>query len=192
MYSSFGKERFESRLFGIPLVTRLSNISCGYDIQREFLKLINPFLMHTEDVSDDYENNDGISKRPSEDDELGDTTNSSTIGNDADSIIKTDDGIHLSTDFEFYLHETENVKIILDKPLTVTAFSGKGSKVVVVLWSDKMLQMYNTSLLDSLPEVFKAQLFAKRIQESVSIYKCLEAFLKEEPLGPEDMWLVDI
>jgi hypothetical protein len=27
-------------------------------------------------------------------------------------------------------------------------------------------------------------------QESVSLYKCLEAFLKEEPLGPEDMWLV--
>ncbi|KAL9332168.1 hypothetical protein ACSQ67_001778 [Phaseolus vulgaris] len=180
-----GKERFDSRLFGIPLVTRLSNISCGYDIQREFLKLIHPFLMRTKDVSDDYENNDGISERPIEDDELGDTT--SAIGNDADSIIGTDDGIHLSTDFEFYLHGMENVKIILDEPLTVTTFSRKGPEVVV-LWSDKMLKMYNTSLLDSLPEVFKSQLFAKRIQESVSIYKCLEAFLKEEPLGPEDMW----
>jgi len=176
-------------LFGIPLVTRLSNISCGYDIQREFLKLIHPFLMRTKDVSDDYENNDGISERPIEDDELGDTT--SAIGNDADSIIGTDDGIHLSTDFEFYLHGMENVKIILDEPLTVTTFSRKGPEVVV-LWSDKMLKMYNTSLLDSLPEVFKSQLFAKRIQESVSIYKCLEAFLKEDPLGPEDMWLVDI
>jgi len=187
MYYSFGKES----LFGIPLVTRLSNISCGYDVQREFMKIINPFLMRAKDVSDDYENNEGISKRPSEDDELGDTTNSCAIGNDADSIVGTDDGIHLSTDFEFYLHGMENAKLILDKPLTVTTLTRKGPEIVVV-WSDKMLKMYNTSLLDSLPEVFKSQLFTKRIQESVSIYKCLEAFLKEEPLGPEDMWLVDI
>jgi len=41
-----------------------------------------------------------------------------------------------------------------------------------------------------LPEVLKPQLYARRPQESVSLYKCLEAFLKEEPLGPEDMWLV--
>ncbi|XP_014496181.1 ubiquitin carboxyl-terminal hydrolase 8 [Vigna radiata var. radiata] len=182
-------ETFEKeRLFGIPLVTRLSNISCGYDVQREFLKIINPFMMRAKDVSDDCENNEGINKRPSEDDELGDTTNSCAIGNDTDSIIGTDDGIPLSTDFEFYLHGMENGKIILDKPLTVTTFPRKEPPVVVVQWSDKMLKMYNTSLLDSLPEVFKSQQFTKRIQESVSIYKCLEAFLKEEPLGPEDMW----
>jgi ubiquitin carboxyl-terminal hydrolase 4/11/15 len=55
-----------------------------------------------------------------------------------------------------------------------------------------MLKKYDTNLLGSLPEVFKPQLFTKRTQESVSIYKCLEAFLREEPLGPEDMWLVDL
>ncbi|CAJ1881957.1 unnamed protein product [Sphenostylis stenocarpa] len=184
----FVHERLVEGLFGIPLVTRLSNISCGYDVQREFLKLINPFMMRTKDELDDYDKNGGINKRPSEDDELGDTSNSSILGNDANSNIRTDDGINLSTDFEFYLHGMEKVKIILDKqPLTITALPRKLPEVDV-LWPDKMLKMYNTYLLDSLPEVFKPQLFAKRMQESVSIYKCLEAFLKVEPLGPEDMW----
>ncbi|KAG4913606.1 hypothetical protein JHK85_054996 [Glycine max] len=186
---NFGKERFENRLFGIPLVTRWSSISCGYDdVQKEFLKLINPFLMRTEDVLHEYDKNDGVNKRVSEDDELGDATNSAAIGNDADSNSGTEDGIHSSTAFEFYLQGIERAKIIVKKPLPqVTTLPGK-LPVVVILWSDKMLKMYDTYLLDSLPEVFKPQLFAKRMQESVSIYKCLEAFLKEEPLGPEDMW----
>ncbi|RDX76461.1 Ubiquitin carboxyl-terminal hydrolase 8, partial [Mucuna pruriens] len=183
---NFGKERFENRLFGIPLVTRFSSISCGYDVQREFLKLINPFLMRTENVLDENVKN-GVNKIPSEDDELGDTTNTAAIGNDADSISGTEDDMHLLTDFEFYLQpQIEKVKIILDKPLPVTMLSRKMD--VFVLWSDKMLKMYDTYRLDSLPEVFKPQLLTKRMQESVSIYKCLEAFLKEEPLGPDDMY----
>ncbi|TKY61900.1 Ubiquitin carboxyl-terminal hydrolase 8 [Spatholobus suberectus] len=187
LVENFGKERFANRLFGIPLVTRLSSISCGYDVQREFLKLIKPFLIRTEDILDEYDKDDGVNKRLSEDDELGDTTNSAAIGSDADSNSGTEDDIHLSTDFEFYYRqENENVKIILNKPLPVTMLFGKPE--VFVLWSDKMLKLYDTYLLDSLPEVFKPRSFTKRTQESVSIYKCLEAFLKEEPLGPEDMW----
>ncbi|CDY16616.1 BnaC09g36570D [Brassica napus] len=48
------------------------------------------------------------------------------------------------------------------------------------------LDVYDTCLLSSLPEVSKFG--TKRPQETVSLYKCLEAFLKEEPLGPDDMW----
>lgn len=184
LVENFGKE---SRSCGIPLVTRLSSISCGYDVQREFLKLINPLLMSTEDVLDESDKNDSANKKLSGDDELDDTTNSVTvIGNDADSNSGTEDDIHLLTDFEFYLHGIQKDKIILNEPLPVTALSGKLE--VSVLWSEKMIKMYDTYLLDKLPEVFKPQLFTKRTQESVSIYKCLEAFLKEEPLGPEDMW----
>ncbi|KAK7337337.1 hypothetical protein VNO77_17904 [Canavalia gladiata] len=188
LMESSGKERFENRLFGTPLVTRLTSISCGYDIQREFLKLINPFLINTKDILDEYDKDNCVNNRLSEDDKLGDTTNSATIGSDADSNSGTEDDIHLSTDFEFYLPPELgiDVKITLNKPLPVTMLPRKLE--VVVLWSDKMLKKYDTYLLDSLPEVFKPPLFTKKVQESVSIYKCLEAFLKEEPLGPEDMW----
>ncbi|KAL5060405.1 hypothetical protein RYX36_032009 [Vicia faba] len=40
----YGKERFENRLFGIPVVARLSGITSGYDVCKEFLTLIYPFL----------------------------------------------------------------------------------------------------------------------------------------------------
>lgn len=62
---------------------------------------------------------------------------------------------------------------------------------VLVCWSEEQLKIYDTQLCSSLPEVFKSGFLAKRPQESVSLYKCLEAFLQEEPLGPEDMWLVN-
>ncbi|XP_027349205.1 ubiquitin carboxyl-terminal hydrolase 8-like isoform X2 [Abrus precatorius] len=190
LVESSGKERFENRLFGIPLVTRLSSLSCGYDVQREFLKLISPFQMCTEDILDESDKDDSVNKRLSEDDELGDTTNSAAIGSDVDSNSGTEDDIHFSTDFEFYLPSglgIQNVKITLNKPLPPITMLSKRLEIVV-LWSGKMLKKYDTYLLDSLPEVFKPQLCTKRIEESVSIYKCLEAFLKEEPLGPDDMW----
>lgn len=181
-------------MFGIPVVARLSSISCGYDVHREFLNLVNPFLMpNTEDTIDEYVKDDDVINEPNEDDELGDTNSSAALGNDAVSDSGTEDDIHLWTDFEFYLSAGQgfgNVKITLNESLPVTMLSRKLE--VIVLWSDKMLKKYDTDLLDSLPEVFKPQPFTKRTQESFSIYKCLEAFLKEEPLGPEDMWLVDL
>ena len=63
-----------------------------------------------------------------------------------------------------------------------------GQLHILVCWSDNMLQKYDQRLLSSPAEVYKPALFSKRPQESISLYKCLEAFLKEEPLGPEDMW----
>ncbi|KAG4909499.1 hypothetical protein JHK87_055615 [Glycine soja] len=39
------------------------------------------------------------------------------MGNDADSNSGTEDDIHSSTDFEFYLQGLERAKIIVNKPL---------------------------------------------------------------------------
>lgn len=184
---SFGREKYVESLFGIPIVTRLSNISCGYDIRREFLKLINPFLLGPEDILDEYDDDadENVDIKVSEDNELGDATSSVGLESDPDS--------DLELDFKFYLPGTlgvEDGRIKMNKPLPSEMLLK--NLEVDVLWSDKMIKKYDTCLLSSLPEVFKPQLFTKRTQESVSVYKCLEAFLKEEPLGPEDMWLVDI
>ena len=95
-------------------------------------------------------------------------------------------------DFEFYLADEQgNVRgpqIAMDEPVNAKAMTGLLS--VIVHWADKMVEEYSQQLNCSLPEVFKSGYLMKRPQESVSLYKCLEAFLKEEPLGPEDMWLV--
>lgn len=99
------------------------------------------------------------------------------------------------SDSEFLFYEAnekgsaEAVEIRMNEPVNSGSLPGKLN--VFVRWPDKMVAKSNTKLLCSLPEVFKLGFSLKRPQESVSLYKCLEAFLKEEPLGPEDMWSVN-
>lgn len=63
--------------------------------------------------------------------------------------------------------------------------------IVFVNWSKADLKKLNTHHLENLPEVFKYAPPAKRTRgEPLSLYACLDAFLREEPLVPEDMWLV--
>ncbi|KAG2549747.1 hypothetical protein PVAP13_9KG261500 [Panicum virgatum] len=62
---------------------------------------------------------------------------------------------------------------------------------VLMDWSDREHEMYNIDYMDELPEVFKPGFLSKKTrQEAVNLFSCLDAFLKEEPLGPDDMWLV--
>ncbi|KAH0926393.1 hypothetical protein HID58_018649 [Brassica napus] len=57
---------------------------------------------------------------------------------------------------------------------------------LVVKWDEKEHEKYDSSsYLNDLPEVYKA---TSSVAEKVSLFSCLEAFLAEEPLGPDDMW----
>ncbi|ERN11918.1 ubiquitin carboxyl-terminal hydrolase 5 [Amborella trichopoda] len=68
--------------------------------------------------------------------------------------------------------------------------STSSSMLVFMDWSEKELQKYDTRYLENLPEVFKYGPATKKARtEPLSLYTCLEAFLREEPLVPEDMWL---
>ncbi|KAL2902963.1 Ubiquitin carboxyl-terminal hydrolase 10 [Bienertia sinuspersici] len=59
---------------------------------------------------------------------------------------------------------------------------------VTLHWTDHELDLYDISYLENLPEVYKSGFSAKKTrQEAVSLFSCLDAFLKEEPLGPDDM-----
>ncbi|PPD70346.1 hypothetical protein GOBAR_DD32775 [Gossypium barbadense] len=95
--------------------------------------------------------------------------------------------VHLNADFKFYLVDKPgSSEIKMNDPVPISSLTKNLD--VTVHWSDKMIEKYDTCLLSSLPEVFKPLLFAKRHEESISLYKCLEGFLQEEPLGPDDMW----
>lgn len=65
-----------------------------------------------------------------------------------------------------------------------------GQLVKVFLdWTDKDHELYDATYLNDLPEVHKAGFTLKKTRpEAVSLHSCLEAFLMEEPLGPDDMW----
>ncbi|KAF2308287.1 hypothetical protein GH714_039904 [Hevea brasiliensis] len=172
------------KLFGIPLVARLSDLSNGFDLRRKYLKLLNPFLMPADDVLNDGDES-GITAN--EDSAMEDVPSPNVSDSNADSDGETNSDPPFSTDFQFCIKDDHGglTEIKMNKPLPVP---NNNRLEVHVLWSEKMVERYDTYVLSSLPEVFKSQFCARRPQESVSLYKCLEAFLKEEPLGPEDMW----
>ncbi|KAG2557633.1 ubiquitin carboxyl-terminal hydrolase 5-like isoform X2 [Panicum virgatum] len=61
--------------------------------------------------------------------------------------------------------------------------------VFFINWSKEDMKKINTDHLEYLPEVFMYAPPAKRTRgEALSLYACLDAFLREEPLVPEDMW----
>ncbi|XP_065855904.1 ubiquitin carboxyl-terminal hydrolase 8-like isoform X2 [Euphorbia lathyris] len=173
------------KLFGIPLVTRSSDLSHGHSLCRQYLKLLNPFVMPSDDALNDYDESGAKANEDSEKDDVPCPTASDCT---AGSGGETDDNPQFSSEFQFYIKDSHRPtkKIKMNEPVRVLPYTNRLE--VHVLWSEKMIEKYDTCILSSLPEVFKPQLYISRPQESVSLYKCLEAYLKEEPLGPEDMW----
>ncbi|XP_065617775.1 ubiquitin carboxyl-terminal hydrolase 8-like, partial [Quercus suber] len=138
------------KMFGIPLVARLPDLSCGSDIRKKFLKLLNPFLMPVEDVLNDCDDEEGSSGN--EDSEMLDATSPTVLDTDAGSDSETLDETHLGTDFQFQIGSSFS-EIKMDEPLQV---SGLAKELEVhVVWSDKMIDKYDTCILSSFPEVFK-------------------------------------
>ncbi|KAL3626978.1 Ubiquitin carboxyl-terminal hydrolase 8 [Castilleja foliolosa] len=165
------------RAFGVPLVVR-KNIANGSDIRETYTKLLAPFLVPDQESVEITDVSD-----------ISDTSNARSSG-----VTETSDkevsALDSGNDFLFsFINEKETEKGSeigmgeLEKPTPVPE-----RLYVLVSWSDKMVKLYDVEPVNSLPEVFKSGFFTKRPQESVSLYKCLEAFLKEEPLGPDDMW----
>ncbi|XP_010420992.1 PREDICTED: ubiquitin carboxyl-terminal hydrolase 8 [Camelina sativa] len=174
-----GKSSPTWKAFGIPLVSRLCDVENGSDVENLYLKLLTSFKMPTELFTENHEiptEEEATDKA----DTVGTTTedtNSIDVKETAESLPDPVLRLYL-TDDRGNLIESEVLK---EKPIN------KSKRVnVLARWPVKELDVYDTCLLSSLPEVCKFG--TKRPQETVSLYKCLEAFLTEEPLGPDDMW----
>ncbi|KAH6772992.1 ubiquitin-specific protease 8 [Perilla frutescens var. frutescens] len=185
-----GKSIPNWRMFGVPLVVR-HNITNGYEVREVYTKILAPFLEPEEDLID---NGDGPDKSANEAlTELNSASNARLSGS-PETSDKEEPDAHSETEFHFYLTNekvTEKGSEIGREEL-VNPTPVPEIQYVLVSWSQKMVRQYNIQPLSLLPEVFKSAFFTKRPQESVSLYKCLEAFLKEEPLGPDDMWFCPV
>ncbi|KAH1104269.1 hypothetical protein AAZX31_13G293100 [Glycine max] len=175
----YGKLTLNWKAFGIPVVDMLYSVTNGSDLRNLYLKWFYPFQNPIEEALE----NCLVFKETEEDTETEATTPS--LGSNVNGLDTPSDG-----GMEFYVTDEKgtikNSKILMNEPLVI---NGELRLLhVLVCWSEEQLKKYNTQLCSSLPEVFKSGFLAKRPQESVSLYKCLEAFLQEEPLGPEDMW----
>ncbi|KAF8009384.1 hypothetical protein BT93_J0390 [Corymbia citriodora subsp. variegata] len=174
--------------FGIPLVARLSGQADRSNICSLYLRLLNPFHNLSQDVAKE---NDCSGSSGPEDATTAEDASSSMIGpgmsndSDVERVGSTSD-----SELKLYLTDakgiTKDCEIQMSEPVVQAEMSRQLN--VLVCWPENQIKKYDTNPLSSLPEIFKPGFFSKKAQETVSLYKCLEAFLTEEPLGPDDMW----
>lgn len=177
------------KLIGCPLVTCIPNDSTGKsDIYAAVSSVMVPFVRakaHGPDVSAVKLNGNGPSL---------DGMVLADNGTTCEEGLSTSNGDDNAVDDEllpFHLSLTD------DKGSVRNAINTDSNRVLGIVmrvlmdWSDREREMYNIDYMDELAEVFKPGFLSKKTrQEAVNLFSCMDAFLKEEPLGPDDMWLV--
>lgn len=171
-------------------MAKVSYLAHGLDIRNLYLELLKPFCIPAKDTF-----NNNVTAGSTAIEEVTQIVDNVpfTGGVATPSSVKEVEPPS-DAELQFYLTDekgiVKNSKIVMNEPIAMT---GVPEEVhVLVCWSGKLIEQYDTRLLSSFPEILKSGFLPKRPQESVSLYKCLEAFLTEEPLGPEDMWSVSI
>jgi ubiquitin carboxyl-terminal hydrolase 15 len=180
-------------------VSSLPDTVTGSTICSLFLKVMTPFRVSKNDISE-ADQTIGNSSLYNESESVGE----SNLDNESASVNMNSNASELTSKNNNSLEDESEIEDVLqffqinekfpdqrsniemDEPVTL-----KGSQKrlhVVVCCQDSGLEQYNLVSFDSLPEIYKAVLFSRRPQDTCSLYACLEAFIKEEPLGPDDMW----
>lgn len=171
------------KALGVPLIGRLIGPPSEIAIRSLFLKLLNPFLRSAIGSCADEENEsrslNGVVEMETESNVCLDNAEEA----EQNAVIPRDD-------FHFYLTDEKGQKMLSMIEMNESEFVAEPLKKLQVLacWQNNTIKDYDISLLSSLPEIYKYNLFTRKPQEPVSLNACLETFLKEEPLGPEDMW----
>ncbi|KAE8720254.1 Ubiquitin carboxyl-terminal hydrolase 5 [Hibiscus syriacus] len=155
-----GKLASSWKTVGIPLVARLSKVVNRSVIRSIYLKLLNPFRTLSEKVLDDRDTSEptAVEDISQKEREVSPVSNGFGRPPYANGVVSPSEA-----ELQFYV--TGEKGIIKESPIVM-----------------------GEAVPGSLQQIFKSCFLAKRPQKSVSLYKCLEAFLTEEPLGPEDMW----
>ncbi|KAJ7517420.1 hypothetical protein O6H91_21G023400 [Diphasiastrum complanatum] len=202
-------------LFGAPFIACLSEetASNGLELQTVVKKLLKPLILEQADACEvqaqSSDNGDGEQRGDVEmlEGETS-TTNSRMISDKCEKVANNGNDRDVGYPYKIIPGQNPSLRlwntdekgtlkdlIVLDNQMP-SVFSPTRNNVkfryVALEWSEgAMEQQYDMHALDSVPEVCEADLpltSKKARQEIISLYTCLEAFLKEEPLGPEDMW----
>ncbi|KAL7172944.1 hypothetical protein ACSBR2_032417 [Camellia fascicularis] len=180
--------------YGTPLVSPIScdEIITRGDIQSMVHTMLSPML-RTENVGHPDISDTNTSLSASDPSQTTNSIEACTDSNVADSTQK-DGGSSKSVNLPklpLQLVDENNACIDLSvgEDKAVKLSSSSISILVFIDWSGKLLENYDAHYLENLPEVYKYGPVTKKTRtEPLSLYTCLEAFLREEPLVPEDMW----
>ncbi|XP_021615796.1 ubiquitin carboxyl-terminal hydrolase 5 isoform X2 [Manihot esculenta] len=183
--------------YGIPL---LSSISCDDvitrgDIQTVVHKMLSPLLraesLRQADIADSntlvVASDACHDSSPGEacSDPISDSIrNSSSKGSSSSKALAS-----LKLPLQLVDENNACIDLSVGEEKAIRLSSSATSIIVYVDWSQELLEKYDTHYLENLPEVLKYGPVNKKARtEPLSLYTCLEAFLREEPLVPEDMW----
>ena len=189
------QKSFGWKPYGTPLVSPIScdDVITRGDIQSIVHTMLSPML-RTERRGNTDISETSISVAAS--DPSCEIAASEAFTDSIESDLKDKDGNCLKTvtlsKLPLQLVDENNACIDLSvgEEKAIKLSSSSMSILVFVDWSCKFLEKYDTHYLENLPEVFKYGPVTKKARtEPLSLYTCLEAFLREEPLVPEDMWL---
>ncbi|CAJ1976341.1 unnamed protein product [Sphenostylis stenocarpa] len=177
----------ERKLFGTPLVTYLvEDPQFGANIEACVHKLLAPLRRaYSSTKSHDGKENGFVSAGSDEQSSIS-NTHSESQGLSIES--KEQEGTSCGeSSFQLVL---TNEKCLTCEPIGRASFIKPSQLIRIFLdWTDKENEFYDSSYLRDLPEVHKTGFTVKKTkQEAISLFSCLEAFLTEEPLGPDDMW----
>ncbi|KAG7552658.1 Peptidase C19 ubiquitin carboxyl-terminal hydrolase [Arabidopsis thaliana x Arabidopsis arenosa] len=165
--------------FGTPLVTYVNTDPLsGTDIDAVISGFLSP--LHRVHASSKIHNG-------SDNGHLADATADETSGSLSSPDTEIDDASDGQLSFRIFLTDERGLNF---KPLQSESSVSPGTITrVLVEWNEGEHETYDSSYLSDLPEVHKTSFSAKKTrQEAISLFSCLEAFLAEEPLGPDDMW----
>ncbi|KAG8083708.1 hypothetical protein GUJ93_ZPchr0016g2636 [Zizania palustris] len=212
-HSSVDNMTPQMKEFGAPLLAVLPEKVNGLTLKSIYLKLLNPFRFSkgVSSLNDSVRCNGGCAvnlmnatpdsdgkfqSAPSEDVsecrhcginecQASEGLSVSYTGGTADSDCQAQ-----MEQFEFYLTNgrggVQQMRIEMNELDLLETTPNR--LYVSVYWQQSALRQYGTSMLSCLPEIHKLELVPKGTEDYVALHGCLEAFLKEEPLGPEDMW----
>lgn len=170
----------ERKLFLTPLVTFLEDPQAGVDIDLAVSRVLSPLRKascnsHKIPLSQE---NGSVSNT---------TENECTSHSQPMESTESEEVASPELSFHTYVTDDRGLNcrpILKDSPIS----AGRVLKIMLD-WFEKEHELYDASYLKDLPEVCKTGFTVKKTkQEAISLFSCLDAFLKEEPLGPDDMW----
>ncbi|KAE9619095.1 hypothetical protein Lal_00046907 [Lupinus albus] len=165
----------ERKLFGSPLVTYLvEGPQYGANIEASVHKMLSPLRRaYSSTKSRDGKEDGFMSAGFDEQSNICSEQVGTSCGESSFQLVLTNESC-------FSIHPIERESLIKPNQQHIRVFLD---------WTGTEHELYDSSFLRDIPEVHKTGFTVKKTrQEAISLFSCLEAFLTEEPLGPDDMW----
>ncbi|KDP25220.1 hypothetical protein JCGZ_20376 [Jatropha curcas] len=175
--------------FGAPLVTYLDDDPpSGADIELAASRLLSPLIRTCSSNAVHCGKENGFLSESN-----GETSNCcnghAELGDRSMDTMELEDTSGQELSFQLFLTDD---RYSSRKPIFKDSVIKTGANHIKVFleWTENEHKLYDPSYMKDLPVVYhKTGFTAKKTrQEGVSLFSCLEAFLTEEPLGPDDMW----